>query len=278
VAKRSETLLPARSGPVRPAALLAALGLVAAASACDSGAETTPPTPAGADQAAPAISKEEIRDTVAVHQDELSACYDRGRAGHSELRGQVVLLMTITSDGTVRNAAVQTPNLPPGGAEVADCIAAAASTWTFPQRSGDDLVVAYPFVLTDAPEAVAARREREAGERSPRERVAGAWYPAPEQPPRSVVVEVYDPNQRPLARRPVALTITGPEGDERREILTDGEGRAIFADLPPYCEVRAELSPPAPSDLAVSTGDVTTATEVVNLGDIALAATLIVGA
>ncbi|MEZ4380550.1 MAG: AgmX/PglI C-terminal domain-containing protein [Nannocystaceae bacterium] len=272
MAKRSEPLALPRSGPARSAALLAALGLAAAVSACDPGAETSPPTPAGEDPG-PALSKEEIRDIVAVHQEELGACYDRGRAAHSELRGQVILLMTITGEGTVRSAAVQAPDLPPGGADVADCIAAAASTWTFPKHGAEELVVAYPLVLTDDPAAVAARREREAGERSPRERVAGAWYPAPEQPPRSVVVEVYDLSQRPLARRPIALTITGPEGDDRREALTDSEGRAIFADIPPFSEVRAEL---APRDAHAA--QATIATERVNLGDVALAATLIVGA
>ncbi|MCB9752110.1 MAG: AgmX/PglI C-terminal domain-containing protein [Myxococcales bacterium] len=94
----------------------------------------------------PFAEKDRIRRVVRAHIDEVRACYNDGLGRDPELAGRVVVQFTITGEGAVSRSAVGERAL--ADEAVADCIAAAIGSWTFPDwATPGDVVVNYPFVL-----------------------------------------------------------------------------------------------------------------------------------
>jgi TonB family protein len=92
------------------------------------------------------LLKEDIRQVVRAHLEEVKACYNAGLARDPKLTGRVSIQFTISPTGDVSIAAVQESTVK--DADVGRCIADAAKAWKFPEpEGGGNVVVTYPFVL-----------------------------------------------------------------------------------------------------------------------------------
>lgn len=94
-----------------------------------------------------ALDPDIIRRIVRAHQQELLDCYSAGFCEDPELEGRVIVEFTITGDGAVGPAALQSTTLADDA--VARCMLKAVRSWTFPRpRGGGTVNVIAPFLLT----------------------------------------------------------------------------------------------------------------------------------
>lgn len=96
------------------------------------------------------LPKDIIRTVVRAHIDEVTECYNRGLAIDAQIAGRVAIQFVISRDGTISEATVVENDLETRvGEQIAQCIAGAISTWTFPRpKGGGNVVVTYPFNLS----------------------------------------------------------------------------------------------------------------------------------
>lgn len=91
------------------------------------------------------LEKEQIRDVVWDHIDEVRYCYNKALEQDPELTVKLVVDFTIGEDGAVTHSAISSSD---GPAELGNCVSAAVSSWQFPQPDGGgEVVVSYPFVM-----------------------------------------------------------------------------------------------------------------------------------
>jgi outer membrane biosynthesis protein TonB len=92
------------------------------------------------------LTKDQIRDVVRGHIDEVRYCYNQVLQSAPETKAKLVVDFTIGSDGSVKNSAVGAGSQAP--AQLGQCVNAAVLTWTFPApNGGGEVVVAYPFLF-----------------------------------------------------------------------------------------------------------------------------------
>lgn len=92
------------------------------------------------------LDRDEIREVVRTHIDEISACYNAALVRDPTLEGKVILTFVIGAKGAVREAEVASSTV--DDPTVGPCMVAAVKGWTFPApRGGGNVSVTYPFVL-----------------------------------------------------------------------------------------------------------------------------------
>ena len=89
-----------------------------------------------------------VRRVVRAHIKDIRVCYNRGLERDPSLAGRVAIQFTIGPEGTVKSSVVQSSTLSVADRSTADCIAAAALQWRFPEpEGGGSVIISYPFVL-----------------------------------------------------------------------------------------------------------------------------------
>ncbi|MFO0577364.1 MAG: AgmX/PglI C-terminal domain-containing protein [Polyangia bacterium] len=92
-------------------------------------------------------SRELIRRTVRLHENEVRFCYERALISDPTLAGRVGIRFSLDPSGAVIRSELADTTLP--GREVGACIAEAIRRWRFPPVDhGGELEVHYPFQLT----------------------------------------------------------------------------------------------------------------------------------
>lgn len=92
------------------------------------------------------LDENEIREVVAAHIGEVTACYEAGLLRDPSLRGKVMLAFTIGPKGAVTDSRVHESTV--GDPYVGKCIAKVATRWDFPApHGGKSVAVMYPFQL-----------------------------------------------------------------------------------------------------------------------------------
>lgn len=126
-------------------ALLAGLALLAASLT----STAVPAAPANgaatSGQGGEPRNKEQIRQVIRGHNEEVRRCYESELAKLPHLTGRVILQITIDRHGKVSAASVESSTL--GNDVVEQCIAMAAKSWIFPPSKDGITVVTYPFTL-----------------------------------------------------------------------------------------------------------------------------------
>jgi TonB family protein len=85
-----------------------------------------------------------IQRVIRRHLDEIKYCYNSiGLPTNPKLRGQVKVFFSITIQGTVKDAQIQSTSLGHPGTEA--CILSAVRRWRFPRPEGSMPLVVYPF-------------------------------------------------------------------------------------------------------------------------------------
>jgi TonB family protein len=90
------------------------------------------------------LSKEQIRDVVRSHIDEVRYCYNQVLEVDPTVSAKVVIDFTIGEKGTVTRSAVAESN---GPEQLGNCMSAAFRSWQFPAPNGGVVEVSYPFVM-----------------------------------------------------------------------------------------------------------------------------------
>lgn len=108
---------------------------------------------AGGSASASSIDKDQIRQVVRRHMNEIRFCYEKALAAQPTMEGRVTVQFTIDTDGSVSQSSVQSSTLKHPPTET--CITDAVKLWQFPKPVGGIVKVAYPFVLRTADEAPA---------------------------------------------------------------------------------------------------------------------------
>lgn len=106
--------------------------------------------PSAGDSKPPPLSKENIREVIKRHLDEVRTCYERGLQRDRNLEGRVMVRFVIAWCGAVRSSEVQSSTL--GDDDAANCVAQTVRNWWFPRVTevGANTLVSYPFVLRPA--------------------------------------------------------------------------------------------------------------------------------
>ncbi|MDC0717281.1 AgmX/PglI C-terminal domain-containing protein [Nannocystis bainbridge] len=90
------------------------------------------------------LDKEEIREVVQTHLQEVRQCYDEGLARKPTLAGKLTVDFEIVPSGEVSSSQIQQGSTI-ADAKVESCVAAAVQTWKFPASSDGWVQVSYPF-------------------------------------------------------------------------------------------------------------------------------------
>ncbi len=93
-----------------------------------------------------ALSRADIEKTVNRRAGALKSCYESELKKDNTLKGKIEVQFTIQPSGRVSVARVTTNTM--NSTAVGSCIVAQIQRWRFPQPSGGDVTVKYPFVFT----------------------------------------------------------------------------------------------------------------------------------
>lgn len=92
------------------------------------------------------LSRGDIEKTVNRRAGALKSCYESELKKDNTLKGKIEVQFTIQPSGRVSVARVTTNTM--NSTAVGSCIVAQIQRWRFPQPSGGDVTVKYPFVFT----------------------------------------------------------------------------------------------------------------------------------
>ncbi|WP_096330356.1 AgmX/PglI C-terminal domain-containing protein [Nannocystis exedens] len=92
------------------------------------------------------LDKDEIREVVKAHLQEIRACYNEGLARKPTLAGKLTVDFEIAPSGEVNSSEIQQGSTL-ADAKVEGCIASAVQSWKFPAPTGGSVQVSYPFEL-----------------------------------------------------------------------------------------------------------------------------------
>jgi hypothetical protein len=86
-----------------------------------------------------------LTSLVAEHRPDVETCFTRGRAVNRALAGTIQLELQVGPDGRVRRVQTRPTFHAP---RVVECVVALAKRWTFPVRTGGDVMtVAVPLTI-----------------------------------------------------------------------------------------------------------------------------------
>ena len=181
------------------------------------------------------LDKDAIKHVVSHHAGDVRACYLEGLKVDPNLSARVVIDFEIGPEGTVLMARVWESDLPDTVAGVGPCIADAVRTWHFPPAPDEGTVrVTYPFRLDPNPPVAA---------QDPGPPPSGAWFPVPEYPRHTVIVQLIDAEHEPIEGRRVQLQMKIGSAADGIEAVTDERGRARFEKIPAGTEVVGVVGP-----------------------------------
>jgi TonB family protein len=129
-----------RSGSLRAPALV--LGLLVSSVAHAGKADVVP----GTGSIKGSADKEVVRRVVRQHIAEVKACYERELPEHPGLEGRVVVKFTIGAKGQVVSSVLESSTL--GVPRAENCIVEVVLSWEFPEPTGGEALVSYPFTFT----------------------------------------------------------------------------------------------------------------------------------
>jgi len=92
------------------------------------------------------LSRADIEKTVTRRAGALKSCYESELKKDNTLKGKIEVQFTIQPSGRVSAARVTTNTM--SSPAVGACIVAQIQRWRFPQPSGGDVTIKYPFVFT----------------------------------------------------------------------------------------------------------------------------------
>lgn len=93
--------------------------------------------------------RDQLNRVVRQHIRKMQNCYERALIKKPDLKGKIVLSLTVEADGSVDEVEVESNTL--GDPEVTRCLSAQPKTWTFPKRArGEPVRVSFPFVFSPA--------------------------------------------------------------------------------------------------------------------------------
>lgn len=101
----------------------------------------TTATPARAGEGS--LDKDEIREVVKTHIQEIRGCYNEGLSRKPTMAGKLTVIFEIAAGGEVSSSQIQGSTL--ADAKVEGCVAAAVQSWKFPAPDGGSVQVNYPF-------------------------------------------------------------------------------------------------------------------------------------
>jgi hypothetical protein len=113
-----------------------------------------PEKPAGPDISKLPFTPDSIKQVVAFYQPQIQSCYEEHLAskGNKKVEGVLKTTWVITSDGFVKNAAVNKKASTIKDSKLHDCVVAVLSSMAFPKPpNGKDQPVAFPFNLKAVP-------------------------------------------------------------------------------------------------------------------------------
>jgi hypothetical protein len=176
----------------------------------------------------PHLDKKQIRVVVTDNISDIRDCYNAGLAKEPDLIGRVAIQFVIGPEGVVVRSTITANDLPESSIEVAECIARATATWTFPRKGGENnIIVTYPFNLSPG-ELVVSQLGGATAERD-----ASRWFILQDRPAGEVVVEVQSRSKRaPVPDIAVELHVFEGNEASTREASTDHQGQATFVDVP----------------------------------------------
>ena len=92
------------------------------------------------------LTKEEVGKVIHAHMGEVRYCYEAALLYQPKIEGKLQVQFTITSNGSVKKASVQSSSLPEKSLE--GCIVGKLKGWEFPKPKGKiDVTVSYPFLF-----------------------------------------------------------------------------------------------------------------------------------
>lgn len=183
------------------------------------------------------LDKKQIREVVTDHIEDIRGCYNAGLAEEPNLIGRVAIEFVIGPEGAVVQSTIAESDLPESASEVAECIARATETWTFPRKGAENnIIVTYPFNLSPG-ELVDSQLGGAAAER-----VAGRWFMLPDRPAGEVVVEVQSRSKgAPVPGVAVELRVFEGNEASTRHASTNDRGQASFVDVPSATKFKAAV-------------------------------------
>ncbi len=92
------------------------------------------------------LSRADIEKTVTRRAGALKSCYESELKKDNTLKGKIEVQFTIQPSGRVSTARVTANTM--NSTAVGSCIVAQIQRWRFPQPSGGDVTIKYPFVFT----------------------------------------------------------------------------------------------------------------------------------
>ncbi|OGQ78862.1 MAG: hypothetical protein A2289_25900 [Deltaproteobacteria bacterium RIFOXYA12_FULL_58_15] len=98
----------------------------------------TPNLPSG-------LTREAIYKVITDGSGAMSLCIAEAARKGEMLQGRMEVSMTIAADGTVKEAAINTPKF--SGSVVGKCTSRRIRNWKFPRFNGEAITVVYPYVL-----------------------------------------------------------------------------------------------------------------------------------
>jgi len=139
-AAKTEALTAAKPAAATPS------GAAPAPAATKAGATETPRAAAAA-QPSPAsgLDPAKTRALVKSHLPEIQGCYERAKMDDAELKGRIVLRISVSATGTVTSTVVESSSLRSSAVE--SCVVDAVQSWKFPPPVGGPAVISYPFNL-----------------------------------------------------------------------------------------------------------------------------------
>lgn len=93
-----------------------------------------------------ALTKDEIRQTVHLHETEVRACYEAGRKLKPGIGGRVIASFVIDVTGAVSHARITETTL--RNSNVENCLINHLTHWRFPRPGRGEVKVTYPWMLS----------------------------------------------------------------------------------------------------------------------------------
>ncbi len=91
------------------------------------------------------MSREEVKKIIDQHLDEITRCYETALVANPSLMGRVVFEWKILLSGKVGEVRIKSSTL--NSTDIHSCIQSSIKSWEFPQPSGSEVVVSYPFIF-----------------------------------------------------------------------------------------------------------------------------------
>jgi len=91
------------------------------------------------------MSREEVKRIIDQHLDEITRCYETALVANPSLMGRVVFEWKILLSGKVGEVRIKSSTL--SSTDIHSCIQSSIKSWEFPEPSGSEVVVSYPFIF-----------------------------------------------------------------------------------------------------------------------------------